>query len=107
MSRPKTLPDDIKKSCLALVHGYERRRRSASSPIELQRVRAVEYAAENVGKDMREQDRQALLQAILISCINGRKYPFEKLEVDTMERTCFYKHRLNFLADIAKYMEML
>ena len=107
MSRPKMLPDDIKKSCLSLVQGYERRRRSASSPLELQRVRAVAYAAGNVGKDLDEEDRQKLLRAILKSCTDGRHFPFEKLDVDMMERTCFYKHRLIFLADIAKYMEML
>ena len=107
MSRPQMLPNDIKKSCLALVQGYERRRRSASSPLEIKRVRAVEYAAGNVGEDLEGKDREILLQAILKSCTDGRHFPFEKLDVDMMERTCFYKHRLKFLADIAKYMEML
>lgn len=107
MSRPKIIPNDVKKSCLALVQGYDRRRKLACSPLELQRVEAVEYAVGNVGLDLTERDRHILLRAILRSCTEGRKYPFEKLGVDMMERTCFYKHRLNFLADIAKYMEML
>lgn len=107
MSRPKIIPDDVKKSCLALVQGYERRRKLACSPLELQRVQAVEYAAGNVGQDLTEHNRQVLLRAILRSCTEGRKCPFEKLGVDMMERTCFYDRRKKFLTDIAKYMEMI
>lgn len=107
MSRPKSMPDDVKKSCLALVQGYDRRHRAASNALELQRVRAVEYAAGNVGRDLSENDRQTLLQAIFKNCTDGRKFPFEKLGVDMMERTCFYDRRTKFLMDIAKYMDLL
>lgn len=107
MSKPKLLPDDVKKSCLALVQGYSRRRKTADSPLELQRVRAVEYAAGNVGPDFSEQDRRKLTDAIIKNCISGRKYPFERLGVDMVERTYFYNHRMKFLADIAEYMDLL
>jgi len=107
MSRKKAIPDDVKKICLALVQGYERRRRLACSPLELQRVRAVEHAADNVGRDLAEGDQRILLQAFMKSCTEGRKYPFEKLGVDMMERTCFYDRRKKFLKDIAKYMELI
>lgn len=107
MSRAKSMPDDVKKSCLALVQGYSRRLRNADNALERQRVQAIEYAARNVGQDLSENDREALLQAIIKSCINGRKYPFEKLHVDIMERTCFYNRRTKFLSDIAEYMDLL
>lgn len=107
MSRPKSMPDDVKKSCLALVQGYDRRHRGAGNALELQRVRAVEYAAGNVGLDLSEKDRQTLLRAIFKSCNDGRKFPFEKLGVDMMERTCFYDRRTKFLTDIAQYMDLL
>ena len=107
MSRPKIIPDDVKKCCMALVQGYDRRRKLACSSLELHRVEAVEYAIGNVGQDLTERDRQILLRAILRSCTEGRKYPFEKLGVDMMERTCFYDRRTKFLTDIAKYMEMV
>jgi len=107
MSRRKKMPDDVKKSCLALVQGYERRHREADNALERQRVQAVEYAAGNVGRDLSERDREILLQAIFKSCTDGRKFPFEKLGVDMMERTCFYDRRTKFLMDIAKYMELL
>lgn len=107
MSRKKVLPDDVKKICLALVQGYERRRRLACHPLDLQRVRAVEYASDNVGRDLAEGDQRILLQAFMKSCTEGRKFPFEKLGVDIMERTCFYDRRTKFLEDIAKYMKLI
>lgn len=107
MSRTKRLPDDVKKNCLALVQGYERRRRTADNPLERKRVQAVEHAVRNVGVDLSEKDREALRKAILKNCSNGRRYPFERLMVNGMERSCFYERRRKFLIDIAKYMEMM
>lgn len=107
MSRRKVLPDDVKKICLALVQGYERRSGQTCASLELQRVKAVRYAADNVGRDLAESDRQTLLQAIMSSCKGGRKNPFEKLGVDMMERTCFYDRRTRFLQDIARYMDLI
>jgi len=162
MSRTKILPDDVKKNCISLVEGYDRRKeaynlrraeliysshnnivtikdpdhpdderkgegvyiagsRFASRTteniaeqilglenlLETQRMRAVEYAADNVGLDLAEKDRQILINAMFKSCIQGRKYPFERLGVEGMERSCFYERRLKFLADIAKYMKMI
>lgn len=75
--------------------------------LETQRMRAVEYAAENIGLDLTERDRKILVSAIFKSCIQGRKYPFERLGVEGMERSCFYDRRLKFLADIARYMKMI
>lgn len=74
---------------------------------ETQRMRAVEQAAENVGLDLTEMDRKILVSAMFKSCIQGRKYPFERLGVEGMERSCFYERRLKFLVDIAKYMKMI
>lgn len=107
MGRRKVLPDDVKKISLALVQGYERRRRCSCSSLDLRRVQAIEYAAETVGKDLAERERQILIQAIMKSCIEGRKQPFEKLGVDTMERTCFYDRRAKFLESIARYMDLI
>ena len=162
MSRPKQLPDDVRKMCIQIVCGYQRRRleyllrrselmantpdnivtiRDKEDPdnedlhegvyipsghnasrtteniaeqilglenlLETQRMRAVEYAADNVGLDLAEKDRQILINAMFKSCIQGRKYPFERLGVEGMERSCFYERRLKFLADIAKYMKMI
>lgn len=107
MSRKKKIPDDVKKICLALVQGYERRRKSAGNPFELRRVQAVEQAAQNIGQDLADYDRQALVRAVFLSCIDGRKWPFERLGVTGMERSCFYDRRAKFLEDIARHLEYI
>ena len=162
MSRVKVLSDDMRLECLALVKGYDRRRktyklkrediiRSSSDNIvtiadpahpddkrkgegvyipgshfatrttenisdrlleleeqpETQKMRAVEHAAKNIGADLTPKDRKALRDAIFKSCIHGRRYPFERLGIEGMERSCFYDRRRKFLIDIAKYMKML
>lgn len=75
--------------------------------LETKRMRAVEYACDRVGQDLSPDDRKRLQGAIFKSCIDGRKYPFERLCIDTMERSCFYDRRRKFLYDIAKYMDMI
>lgn len=132
MSRVKVLPDDVKDSCLALVRGYDRRRREynqrhwevlhcASSTTEdiatklddleslpeTRRMRAVEHALGLVGLDLCEKHRKDLRKAILTSCVYGRKYPFERLHVEGMERSAFYNRRLRFLEEIAKFEGMI
>lgn len=74
---------------------------------ETRRMRAVEDAAKRVGLDLPEDQRRALLNAIFKSCIDGRKYPFERLGVAGMERSCFYDRRMKFLCDIAKNMGLI
>lgn len=74
---------------------------------ETKRMRAVEHAMERVGLDLREEQRTALRNAIFISCTQGRRYPFERLMISGMERSCFYERRMKFLVDIAKFMDMV
>lgn len=74
---------------------------------ETRRMRAVEYAAALVGLDLPESQRKALQKAIFISCIQGRQYPFERLCIDGMERSCFYNRRMKFLVNIAKFMSLI
>lgn len=73
---------------------------------ETQYMRAVEFAAGNIGLDLMEKDRKVLVNAIFKSCLQGRKYPFERLGVEGMERSCFYDRRTKFLIDIAKYLKI-
>lgn len=75
---------------------------------DTQRMRAVEYATDRIGLDLVDKaERDALRKAIFLSCTQGRKYPFERLGVIGMERSCFYDRRMKFLTDIAKYMDMI
>lgn len=74
---------------------------------ETKRMRAVEYAADLVGLDLPEAQRKKLVRAIFISCTQGRQYPFERLGIEGMERSCFYDRRMKFLLNIAKFMELI
>ena len=74
---------------------------------DTRRMRAVEYAMDRIGLDLNEEQQTILRKAIYTSCLQGRKYPFERLQVEGMERTCFYDRRAKFLTDIAKFMGML
>lgn len=71
------------------------------------RMRAVEYAESRIGADLPEGQRMLLQKAILSSCIQGKKCPFERLHVEGMERSCFYDRRMRFLVDIAIFMDMI
>lgn len=71
------------------------------------RMRAVEYAESRIGLDLPESQRKMLSKAIFTSCIQGKNYPFERLAVEGMERTCFYDRRMRFLIDIAIFMDMV
>ncbi len=73
---------------------------------ETQYMRAVEYAAGRIGLDLTKKDREVLVNAVFKSCLQGRKYPFERLGVEGMERSCFYDRRTKFLLDIAKYLKI-
>ena len=75
--------------------------------METRRMRAVEYAEGRIGLDLPESQRKDLARAIFTSCTKGREYPFERLCVEGMERSCFYDRRMRFLIDIAKYMDMI
>ena len=117
ISRDKEDPFDVDKQEGAIIPGAHNASRTTEDITlrligleklpETRRMRAVEYAGERIGLDLSEQDRKTLVNAIFKSCINGRKYPFERLGVVGMERSCFYDRRLKFLMDIAKYMEMI
>ena len=74
---------------------------------ETQYMRAVEYAEKNIGLDLMPKHRKALANAIIRSCREGRRYPFERSGIDFMERSCFYDRRTKFLADIAIYLGIL
>ena len=110
-------PENEKKSMGVMLpgsHGASRTtERIAERMLSLEehpdtiRMRAVEYAAARIGLDMPEDQRKILEKAIFTSCIQGRQCPFERMQVEGMERSCFYDRRMRFLIDIAKYMDMI
>lgn len=108
--------DESKDTGVMLPGGHHASRLTEDQTIKLQgledlpetkRMRAVEYAMALVGLDLPETQRKRLVRAIFISCTKGRQYPFERLGIDGMERSCFYDRRMKFLLNIAKFMELI
>lgn len=65
-------------------------------------MRAVEHARARIGEGLPDALRDALQDAIMLNCQNGRKYPFERLYVVGISRTVFYEIRDSFFRNIAQ-----
>lgn len=65
-------------------------------------MRAVEHARARIGEGMPQAIRDALQDAIMLNCMNGRKYPFERLYIVGIGRSEFYRIRDAFFLEIAK-----
>ena len=75
---------------------------------ETKRMRAVEKARLNIGADVINMDsRMRLVDAIVISCEDGKKSPYRMLNVDEFSERDFYRRRDRFLIDIAKFLGMM
>lgn len=153
MARSKLMPDDIRRECLSIVSGYNRRLRNyytarreiidqtpqryvevgdewvylpsshdaartaeniaialeaLEQKSETKKLRAVEYARNRIGSDLPECDlKHRLVDAIMLNCRSGRKFPYAVFDLTGIEKTNFYDRRGDFLMDIAKYLEML
>lgn len=75
---------------------------------ETKRMRAVEWAKSRAGAEIaNEESRARLVQALLLNCESGRKFPFEKLNLSEFSRMDFYRRKAAFLADVATYLKLL
>ena len=74
---------------------------------ETKRMRAVEEAKRGIGLDLPEVMRAKLVDAIVLNCKSGRRYPYEYLDVEGIGRTDFYIRRTRFLMDIAKHLDLI
>lgn len=74
---------------------------------ETKRMRAVEQAKLQIGLDLPEVLRGKLVDAIILNCKSGRRYPYEYLDIDGVARTDFYVRRTSFLVDIAKHLSLV
>lgn len=65
-------------------------------------IRAVDHARARIGQDMPGELADRLREAIMLNCLDGRKYPFERLYVVGIERRTFYRVRNAFFRQIAE-----
>lgn len=71
------------------------------STLAYRQMRAVEHARDRIGAGLPEQLREYLRAAIVQNCMDGRKYPFERLYTVGVSRRGFYRYREAFFYDIA------
>ena len=70
-------------------------------------MHALERARDRIGAGMPEEMRETLQAAIMLNCINGRAYPFERLFTVGISRRGFYRYREAFLHDIANELTQM
>lgn len=71
------------------------------------RIRAVGRARRRIGTDLPDELRRKLQKAIMLSCENGREWPYERLDVPGIARSECYERRAAFLTDIAVYLRLI
>lgn len=65
-------------------------------------MRAVEHARAKIGAGLPDMLADMLRDGVMLNCLNGRKYPFERLYITGIGRSEFYRIRDTFLKDMAK-----
>ena len=70
-------------------------------------MRAVEHARAKIGAGMPPELQDALRDAIMLNCSDGRKYPFERLYVIGISRADFYRARNAFFWNIATELGLI
>ena len=64
-------------------------------------IKAVEHAQARIGEGLPEPMRDLLRDGLMINCMNGRKYSFERLYIVGICRSDFYRYRDQFFRMIA------
>ena len=130
MGKNKRLPNDIVLAALQLVRGQARRKaeykrqvdeiilRSGTNfvdtttscgapvrvylPRDVQIMRAIDAAADEIGADIQSATvRAALQKAIALNCKACRTWTYERLEVPGISRIEFYRRR-KYLENVAQ-----
>lgn len=66
------------------------------------RLAAIDQALVEVGADMANAELETKLQrALLLNCVSGREYPYERFDLPGISRRAFYQRRRGFLYQIA------
>lgn len=71
------------------------------SSAAFRQIRAVEHARGRIGEGLPDAIKDTLRDAIMLNCVNGRKYSFERLYIVGISRSEFYRFRDQFFRMIA------
>ncbi len=70
------------------------------------RMFAVEHALDAVTKAFPLELKPKIKKALLLSCQDGREWPFERLDAPGLSRSGFYRMRRRFLLSIAQELKL-
>ena len=72
---------------------------------DVKKIRAVDGAKVLIGQDIQDIAlRERIRDGIILNCISGKIYSFERLGIDGISRASFYRRKDIFLLQIAKYL---
>lgn len=71
------------------------------SSTAFRQIRAVEHARNRIGEGLPESIRDMLRDGIMLNCMSGRRYSFERLFVVGISRSEFYRYKDTFFRMIA------
>lgn len=75
--------------------------------LSYRQMKAVEHARDRIGAGLPEMLADYLREAIILNCINGRRYQFERLYTIGVSRASFYRCREAFFWDIASELGLI
>lgn len=70
-------------------------------------MRAVEHARDRIGSSLPDEMKELLKKAIILNCMSGKAYPFERLYTVGISRRGFYRYREAFFYDIANELGII
>lgn len=70
-------------------------------------MRAVEHARDRIGSSLPAEMKELLKKAIILNCMSGKAYPFERLYTVGISRRGFYRYREAFFYDIANELGII
>lgn len=74
--------------------------------LAFRQMRAVEHARAHIGAELPGDLQDQLRDAIMLNCMDGRRYPFERLYVLGISRRDFYRRRDAFFREIAQELQL-
>ena len=70
-------------------------------------MRAVEHALDRIGAGLPEMLADYLRKAIMVNCMDGRTYPYERLYTVGVSRSAFYRYREAMFWSIANELGII
>lgn len=109
-----TVDGEERRAVMPATHNASRTTENKQMQLEglehilaFRQMHAVEHARDRIGAGLPEMIRDLLQKAIMLNCISGVTYPFERLYTVGISRRGFYRYREAFFFDIANELGLM